>query len=140
MQQSVALIGESDRALRELMRRALEGAGYGILEIASSAQLEAEMRNGYVTSAPGALLAVSASMFDASAAVVVAFARWRAAINRPVPHVLLTCEFGTLRDFSPPDLGECAFAGILEKPFDLTLLQSVACRCRSAVPTGHVSI
>jgi hypothetical protein len=132
VQQAVALIGESDWALRALMRRALEAADYAVVEGASPLQLEAALRMRPVNIAPRALLVVSASMLEACSQVVADFTRWRAAFGRSAPHVLLTCEFGTFEDSPLPDLGACFFEGILEKPFDFTSLQSIADRCRTS--------
>ena len=137
---AVALIGESDRALRELMRRTLEAADYAILEGGSALQLEVVLRTKHVTHAPRALLVVSIAMFEACSAVVEAFTQRRVALGLPTPHVLLTCEFGTLRNSSPPDFGECFSVGILEKPFDLTLLQGIAYRCRMWPQASRVSL
>lgn len=121
------------------MRRALEGADYALLESGSAPHLEVALRTRHATSAPRALLIVSIAMFEACSETVGAFARWRAALGRPLPHVLLTCEFGTLNS-SLPDLGECISAGILEKPFDLTLLQGIAYRCRMSSQASRVSL
>jgi hypothetical protein len=131
MQQAVVLIGERDGALRELMGRALEGVDYAILESESAAQLAVVLRTRRFTSAPQALLIASTAMLEACSGTVGALARWRAALGRPVPHVLLTCELGMLKDSSLPDLGACISAGILEKPFELALLRGVAHRCRT---------
>lgn len=136
MHQAVALIGESDWALRALMRRALEGADYAVVEGASALQLEAALRTRPVNTAPRALLVVSVSMLETCSGMVADFARWRATAGRPVPHVLLTCEFGTLGGSPLPDLGECRSEGILEKPFELASLQSIADRCRTPRPNG----
>lgn len=137
---AVALVGESDRALCELMRRTLEAVDYAILESGSALQLEGVLRTNHVTQAPRALLVVSLRMFEACSAVVEAFTRRRAALGLPAPHVLLTCEFGTLRNSAPPDFGECLSAGILEKPFDLTLLEGIAYRCRMCPQPSRVSL
>jgi hypothetical protein len=139
MQQAVALIGEPDPALRDLMRRALESADYAVFASASAAQLDAALRTRRVTQTPRALLVVSKAMFEACSGVVVAFTRWRTALGRPAPHVLLICEFGTLRNSSRPDLGECLSAGMLEKPFDLTLLRRIALRCRMSSRAPRLS-
>jgi hypothetical protein len=134
------LIGESDRALCELMRRALEAADYAIMESGSALQLEGALRTNHVAHAPRALLVVSIAMFEACSAAVEAFTRRRAVLGLPAPHVLLTCEFGTHRNSSPPDFGECFSVGILEKPFDLTLLQGIAYRCRTSSQVSRVSL
>lgn len=131
MQQALALVGESDRALRELMRRALEEAGYSVAESESAAQLEVALRTETAIDAPKALLVVSTAMFQACSGCVVTLTQWRAARGHPAVFVLLTCEFGTLEDSSLPNFGACSSAGILEKPFDLALLQRIASGCRA---------
>lgn len=130
MQQAVALVGEQDRALRELMRGALQRAGYSVIEAGGAAQLEATLRSRHLTSTPRVLLVVCIAMCAGSSDVVVGFTRRRASLGHPAPHILLTCEFGTLGHSALPEVGLCISAGILEKPFELALLQSVAARCQ----------
>lgn len=111
------------------MRRALEAADYSILASGNALQLEVVLRAAHVAQAPRALLVVSTGMFEACSPVVEVFTRRRAALGLPAPHVLLTCEFGTLTNSSPPDFRECLSIGVLEKPFDLGLLQGLAQKC-----------
>lgn len=52
-------------------------------------------------------------------------------MERLLPQVLMTCEFGTIKSCPRPEFSDCTSVGLLEKPFDFALLQGIAYRCRT---------
>lgn len=135
VQQAVALVADSNWAMRELMRRTIEGAGFMVLESANAPQLEVALRMRLFATAPRALLVVSATLIDKARDVLSSLSKQRASAGFSLPHVVLTCEFGALAETPPDDLSGCFPAGMLEKPFDFALLQGIAYRCRT-FPAG----
>jgi hypothetical protein len=135
VQQAVALVADSNWAMRELMRRTVETAGFWVLESANVQQLDVALRTPFFATAPRALLVVSATLLDEHRDVLSRLGRQRASTDLLPPHVILTCEFGALAETSPGDLCGCIPAGVLEKPFDFGLLQGIAYRCRT-LPAG----
>lgn len=132
---AVALVADSNWAMRELMRRTIEGAGFMVLESGNAQQLKVALRTSLLATAPRALLVVSASLIDKAHDVLLTLGEQRAALGFSPPHVILTCEFGALADAPGGDLSGCIQAGTLEKPFDFALLQGIAYRCRT-FPAG----
>lgn len=135
MLHAVALVADSNWAMRELMRRTIEGAGFMVLESGTAQQLEVAVRTSLFVTAPRALLVVSASLIDKARDVLANLGKQRAALGFSPPHVILTCEFGALAEAPDGDLSGCVAAGTLEKPFDFALLQGIADRCRT-FPAG----
>mgnify|MGYP001555396590 CR=1 FL=1 len=130
MQQAVALVADSNWAMRELMRRTVETAGFLVLESANIQQLDVALRTQLFTTLPRVLLVVSVTLLDGGDALS-RLGEQRASTGLSPPHVILTCEFGALAETSPGDLSGCISAGVLEKPFDFGLLQGIAYRCRT---------
>lgn len=135
VQQAVALVADSNWAMRELMRRTIQGAGFMVLESANAPQLEVALRMRLLATAPRALLVVSATLLDEARDVLLSLSKQRASTGFSLPHVILTCEFGALAETPRGDLSGCIPAGMLEKPFDFALLQGIAYRCRT-FPAG----
>lgn len=135
MLHAVALVADSNWAMRELMRRTIEGAGFMVLESGTAQQLEVALRTSLFATAPRALLVVSASLLDKARDALSTLGKQRAALEFSPPHVILTCEFGALAETPRCDLSGCIPAGMLEKPFDFALLQGIAYRCRT-FPAG----
>ncbi len=131
VQQTVALVVDSNWAMRELMRRTIEAAGFWVLESANGQQLEVALRTPFFATAPRALVVVSATLLDEHGDVLSRLGKHRASAGLSPPHVILTCEFGALAEMPPGDLSGCIPAGVLEKPFDFGLLQGIAYRCRT---------
>lgn len=131
----VALVADSNWAMRELMRRTIEGAGFVVLESANARQLEIALRMPLLVAAPRALLVVSATLADKARDVLVSLGKQRASLGFPLPHIILTCEFGALAEAPRDAPSGCISAGMLEKPFDFALLQGIASRCHTS-PTG----
>ena len=131
VQQAVALVADSNWAMRELMRRTVETAGFWVLESANVQQLDVALRTPLFATAPRALLVVSVTLLDEHGDALSRLGKQRAATRLSPPHVLLTCEFGALGETPQGDLSGCIFAGMLEKPFDFGLLQGIAYRCRT---------
>jgi hypothetical protein len=121
--------------MRELMRRAIEGAGFLVLESATAQQLEVALRTRLFAAAPRALLVVSATLVVTAGHLLSSLCRQRVAGNLSLPHVVLTCEFGALAETPSADLAGCIPEGMLEKPFDFALLQGIAHRCGTS-PAG----
>lgn len=131
MQQAVALVADSNWAMRELMRRTVETAGFLVLESADVQQLDVALRTQLFATAPRALLVVSATLLEENGDALSRLGEQRAATGLSPPHVILTCEFGALAETPLSDLSGCVAAGVLEKPFDFGLLQGIAYRCRT---------
>jgi len=129
---AVALVVDSNWAMRELMRRTLEGVAFMVLESGTAEQVEVALRTPLFVTAPRALLVVSASLIDDGRAVLSSLGQRRAALGFAPPHIALTCEFGAASEAPQGELSGCVSAGILEKPFDFALLQDIAYRCRTA--------
>jgi hypothetical protein len=133
--QALALVVDSNWAMRELMRRTIEGAGFIVIESGNAQQLEVALRTSLLVTAPRALLVISASLIDKAHDSVLTLGKQRAALAFAPPHLILTYEFGALAEGPRSDLSGCIPAGTLEKPFDLALLQGIAYRCRT-FPAG----
>jgi hypothetical protein len=131
VQQAVALVADSNWAMRELMRRTIEAAGFWVLESANGQQLDVALRTTLFAGAPRVLVVVSATLLDEHGDALSRLGKQRASTALSPPHVILTCEFGALVETPPGDLSGCISAGILEKPFDFGLLQGIAYRCRT---------
>lgn len=131
MQQAVALVADSNWAMRELMRRTIEAVGFWVLESANGQQLDVALRTPLFATAPRALVVLSATLLDEHGDVLSRLGKQRASAGLSSPHVILTCEFGALAETPPSELSGCISAGMLEKPFDFGLLQGIAYRCRT---------
>ena len=131
VQQAVALVADSNWAMRELMRRTIESTGFWVLESANAHQLDATLQAPLFGTAPRALLVISATLLDEPRDVLSRLGKQRVSAGLPPPHVILTCEFGALAETPLGDLSGCIRAGMLEKPFDFGLLQGIAYRCRT---------
>jgi hypothetical protein len=131
VQQAVALVADSDWAMRALMRRTIESAGFVVMESADRSQVDAALRARLVLTAHSALLVVSSLLVESASGAISTLAKERAIVGCAFPHLLFTCEFGALAEAPRPDLFECIPAGILEKPFDFAVLQGIAYRCRT---------
>jgi hypothetical protein len=135
VQAAVALIADADWGMRALMRRAVQTAGFVVLEGASNAQLEVALQNPMIVTAPRALMVVSATLMAGAGRVLATLVQQRTSSRQVLPYLILTCEFGALGETPELDFGGCISAGILEKPFDFALLQGLAYRCRT-FPVG----
>jgi hypothetical protein len=131
VQQAVALIADADWGMRALMRRALQGAGFIVLEGADTSQFDVAVQNPMVVAAPRVLLVVSATLLAKANGVLATLVQQRTSLDHVLPYVILTCEFGALGETPELDFSGCISAGILEKPFDFGLLQGIAHRCRT---------
>lgn len=128
MSNSVALLAEPDRALRDLMQRALAGAGYEVFGSSNVLQVEVGLRVRPVYRARNLLYVLASRLAADCAPAISAASLERAQLGLPEPQLVLTYEFGTLT--SGPEIARCAARGILEKPFDLYELQAIAFECR----------
>ncbi|RYZ02021.1 MAG: hypothetical protein EOO73_33405 [Myxococcales bacterium] len=137
MDTAVALISEPDWAMRELMKRALTEAGFETLDSASPLELELKLRSPRLRTAPRALLVLADALCSRSQTALAALAALRAESELGEPQVLLTREFGTSPAEAPRDLGGCTVAAVLEKPFDFSLFQAIAYRCRTHTDSGE---
>lgn len=135
MDTAVALISEPDWALRELMKRALSEAGFETLDSSNFVEFDLKLRSRRLRTAPRALLVLSDVMSSRSQPSLSALSTLRAEGELVQPQVVLTREFGSPSREAPRDLGGCAVAAVLEKPFDFVLFQAIAYRYR----TGSVT-
>jgi hypothetical protein len=134
--EALALVADSDWAMRELMRRTLEQVGYSILECSSSLDLNAALRSRASRAASCIFLVTSAAIALGSGDLLSGLGKERRSTGRSLPQVLVTCEFGTLKSSPCPEFPECISVGLLEKPFDFSLLQGIAYRCRTTPAKG----
>jgi hypothetical protein len=125
---SVALLAEPDRALRELMQRALTATGYEVFQCASIPDVEMAVRVRAVHRARNLLYVLASSLASDTASAISATSLERAHLSLPPAQLILTCDFGALR--AVPDIPQCLARGVLEKPFDLYELQALAFECR----------
>ena len=137
VQHALAVIAEPSIAMRELIRRTIEDAGFVVLEVAALHHLGVVLRTRAAAAASDVLLVIPADMVAAPEAAIANWMEQRAASGRPSPCVVLTREFGTLADAPSPKLKGCVTIGILEKPFDLALLQGMAHRVRARPTDGE---
>lgn len=135
MDTAVALISEPDWAMRELMKRALSEAGFETLDSSTFVEFDLKLRSRRLRSAPRALLVLSDVMSSRSQPALSALSALRVAEELVEAQVVLTREFGSPSREAPQNLGGCTVAAVLEKPFDLTLFQAIAYRCRTSVAT-----
>jgi DNA-binding response OmpR family regulator len=132
----VALLAEPDRALRSLMSRTLTAAGYVVAESSNELQLEAGLRVEPFLRARYALLVLAAQLATHSARHISTASRERVRAGLPHARVILTCEMGALAALRQPELALCLWMGVLEKPFDLHELRSIALECRHSSTTA----
>lgn len=112
------------------MSRALTAAGYVISESSNELQLEAGLRVQPFLGARNALLVLSSRLATSCARSIATASRERVRAGLPQARVILTCEMGTLATLHQPELAPCLWMGVLEKPFDLHELRSIALGCR----------
>jgi hypothetical protein len=125
-----ALLADPDRALRDLMHRALVAADYEVIDSSNALQLEVGLRTSAVHDAKIALFVLGARLAAQCSASISAAARERARLALPPVQIILTFEFGTLATLPVPDLAPCVTRCSLEKPFDLLELRAIALECR----------
>src|SRR5262245_44173738 len=123
------------------MQRALEEAGFAVLHSANPLQLEVTLRASSFAYAQQALVVAATTIALPCAYAASALGRQRLRSDLPWLRLLLTCEFGAVVRV-PPELPYCIAVGLLEKPFDLALLQGIAYRCRTTIegPSLGVSV
>lgn len=118
--------------MRDLMKRALSEAGFATLDSSSFVELDLKLRSRLLRTAPRALLVLADVMSARCQPSLAALAALRLEDELQEAQVVLTREFGSAPRDAPRDLGGCTVAAVLEKPFDLTLFQAIAYRCRTA--------
>lgn len=128
MSNSVALLAEPDRALRDLMQKTLTAAGYEVFESANVLQVEMGLRIRTVHRARNLLYVFASRLAARCVPTISATSLERAHLGLAEAQLILTCEFGTLT--TAPDIARCLTRGVLEKPFDLYELQALAFECR----------
>ena len=126
---ALVLLAEPDRALRQLMRRAVAAAGYPIAEVSSALQLDASLRAQDIYCSQRLLLLLTSRFALDCAIAIQSMSRIRHTSGMAPPIIQLTRELGELPLLSPPDLGACLRLEPLEKPFDLADLQAITLRC-----------
>jgi len=112
------------------MARALNQAGYVVSESSNELQLEAGLKIQPFLSARNALLVLSAQLASRCARSISTASKERTRAGLPHARLIVTCEMGTLSTLHQPELALCSQAGVLEKPFDLHELRSIAMECR----------
>lgn len=128
MSNSVALLAEPDRALRDLMQRALSASGYEVFGSSNVLQVEVGLRVRPVYRARNLLYVLASRLAADCAPAISAATLQRARLGLPEAQLVLTYEFGTLT--TAPEIARCNARGVLEKPFDLFELQALAFECR----------
>jgi DNA-binding response OmpR family regulator len=136
MPHPVALVAEPDRALRDLLKKALASSGYDVFESESAVQLEVSLRVPSIMVAQRVLLVLSARLAAQAALSLRAAARERSRAGFTVIKLVLTHEFGDLNARHSIDLAPCEMAAELEKPFDFLELQAVAMRHAGLIRFG----
>jgi hypothetical protein len=121
------------------MSRALSEAGFETLETATPLELDLKLRSRRVRSAPRALVVLANILSSRSRPALSALANLRVEEGLLEPQVVLTREFGSASQDMPGELGGCPVAAVLEKPFDLGVLQAIAFRCRTGAPRRGVA-
>ncbi|HVJ14511.1 MAG TPA: hypothetical protein VM686_03680 [Polyangiaceae bacterium] len=133
----LALVAERDPALRQLTGSVLRQAGYDVRECSNALQLKAELYSSPVLATENALLVLSADIAAQCASELRMLERARAATPRHPPAYVFVCEFGALKQFTPPGVSEHEVAAVLEKPFDVDELERVALRCLARKAPGR---
>jgi hypothetical protein len=121
------------------MTRTLNQAGYLVSESPNELQVEAGLRVQPFLGTRNALLVLSAALATRCAPSISLASRERVRAGLPHPRVILTCEMGTLATLRQPELALCLWAGVLEKPFDLHELRSIALECRHSTAASKFS-
>jgi hypothetical protein len=137
---SVAILAEPDRALRDLMQRTLADAGYEVIESSNFLQLEGALRAPQLLAARNVLLVIGARLATQCDLAIAAVMRERVHVRLPRAQVILTYEFGTLAALPPPAVAPCVPRGALEKPFDLYELQAMAFECRDFLSESGANV
>lgn len=113
------------------MTRALAEAGFETLETTTPLELDLKLRSRRLRTAPRALVVLADILSSGSRPALSTLAKLRAEEDLLGPQLVLTREFGSPARDMPAELGGCIVAAVLEKPFDLALLQAIAFRCRT---------
>jgi len=116
------------------MAGTLTQAGYVVTESSNELQLEAELKVQPFLGARNSLLVLSSALATRCARPISLASRERVRAGLPHARVILTCELGTLATLQQPELALCLWSGVLEKPFDMHELQSIALHCRHSSP------
>lgn len=132
-------MAETDAGLRDLMQRTIEAAGFDVLHSANPLQLEVTLRASSFAGAHQALVVAATSLSLPCAHAISTLGRERLRADLPWLRVLLTCEFGAAAAV-PPELPYCVAVGLLEKPFDLAILQGMAYRCRTTIEGPNMGV
>lgn len=122
MSRPIALVVDTDAALRALMRRALESAGYEVVEASGQADLTESLLLARLALAGRVLVVSTHSIALACREALTTAARRRVDAGSSPVSLLLTCELGTVDRCPVLEPPGCVSAGLLEKPFDFESL------------------
>ncbi len=132
VERAVALVFEADWALRELLKRTLREAGFEVLESSTFVEFDLRLRLRALRAAGRALLVLGDVIATRSEPSIRALAAQRVEDGLGRPQLVVTREMGALPGEGYEQLGDCNVIATLEKPFDLSLLQAMAFRFRTA--------
>ncbi len=127
MRSSLVVLGESDTALRQLMAGILRAIGHDVRECSNALQLQVELNLEGAIASDRLLIVVNRAMADQCLRDLATAVRHRSVAGRERTRVLYTCEMGHL-NVPLPEIGFVHDLGVLEKPFDIDVLERVAQR------------
>jgi hypothetical protein len=139
MRSSLVVLGEPDAALRHLMVEILRGVGHDVRECSNVLQLQVELNLEGAVAADRLLIVVSSTMADQCIRDLAHAVRRRSLAGREQARVLYTCEMGQLNQ-PLPEIGFIRALGVLEKPFDIDVLERFAQRDSDAEHRGEVGV
>jgi hypothetical protein len=139
MRSSLVVLGESDPALRQLMAGILRGVGHDVRECSNALQLQVELNLEGAVASDRLLIVVNRTMADQCVRDLASAIRHRSGAGRERARVLYTCEMGHL-NVPLPEIGFVHDLGVLEKPFDIDVLERVAQRDLVAEPAPEVAV
>jgi DNA-binding NtrC family response regulator len=122
----MALVADSTKAMRGLLTRTLTGLGYGVLGVSDAAELARQVHAEDVLLCRALLLVLDAQLASQCAVPISVAATRRWQMHRASAKVILIYEWGTLGVVGMPELHHCEMLAVLETPFHLQELASVA--------------
>lgn len=139
MRSSLVVLGEPDAALRHLMVGILRGVGHDVRECSNVLQLQVELNLEGAAAADRLLIVVNRTMADQCVRDLVTAVRRRSLAGREQARVLYTCEMGHLNQ-PLPEIGFVQDLGVLEKPFDIDVLERFAQGDSDSGPRREVAV
>ena len=133
MSDVLALVADSQSAMRGLLARTPNGLGYEVIGVGDAIELAQHVHREELLLRRELLLVLDAQLASRCAVPVSVAATRRWHQHLPSPKVILIYEWGTLGAREMPDLHHCETIAVLETPFHMQELATVAQRAMAEV-------